>query len=53
MHVFDNDPAGFEWVDCNDNGASTISLLRKSETPKDTVLVVCNFTPCAARWDTA
>ena len=45
MHVLDNDPAGFEWVDCNDNATSTISLLRKSETPKDTVLVVCNFTP--------
>jgi 1,4-alpha-glucan branching enzyme len=45
LHVFDNDPAGFEWVDCNDNAASTISLLRKSENPQDTVLVVCNFTP--------
>ena len=45
MHVFDNDPAGFEWVDANDNANSTISLLRKSESPQDTVLVVCNFTP--------
>jgi 1,4-alpha-glucan branching enzyme len=45
MHVFDTDPAGFEWVDCNDNAASTISLLRKSDSPQDTVLVVCNFTP--------
>jgi 1,4-alpha-glucan branching enzyme len=45
MYVFDNDSAGFEWVDCNDNAASTISLLRKSETPQDTVLVTCNFTP--------
>ena len=45
MHMLDTDPAGFEWVDCNDHAASTISLLRKSETPKDTVLVVCNFTP--------
>ena len=45
MHVFDNDPAGFEWVDVNDNLMSTISLLRKSENVGDTVLVVCNFTP--------
>jgi 1,4-alpha-glucan branching enzyme len=45
LHVFDNDPAGFEWVDVNDNANSTISLLRKSESPKDTVLVACNFTP--------
>jgi 1,4-alpha-glucan branching enzyme len=45
LHVLDNDPAGFEWVDCNDNAASTISLLRKSERPEETVLIVCNFTP--------
>jgi 1,4-alpha-glucan branching enzyme len=45
MHVFDCDPAGFEWVDANDAENSTISLLRKSRDPKDTLLVVCNFTP--------
>jgi 1,4-alpha-glucan branching enzyme len=45
MHVFDNNPAGIEWIDCNDTATSTISLLRKSENPRDTVLIVCNFTP--------
>jgi 1,4-alpha-glucan branching enzyme len=45
MHVLDNNPAGFEWVDANDSATSTVSLLRKSENPQDTVLVVCNFTP--------
>jgi 1,4-alpha-glucan branching enzyme len=45
MHVLDNSPAGFEWVDANDNITSTISLLRKSENPQDTVLAVFNFTP--------
>ena len=45
LHLLDNSSAGFEWVDCNDNLTSTISLLRKSESPKDTVLIVCNFTP--------
>jgi 1,4-alpha-glucan branching enzyme len=45
MHVLDNSPAGFEWVDANDNATSTVSLLRKSENPQDTVLVICNFTP--------
>jgi 1,4-alpha-glucan branching enzyme len=45
LHVLDNNPAGFEWVDCNDNLTSTISLLRKSENPRDTVLIACNFTP--------
>ena len=45
LHVLDNNAAGFEWVDCNDNLTSTISLLRKTESPKDTVLIACNFTP--------
>jgi 1,4-alpha-glucan branching enzyme len=45
LHVFDNDPAGFEWVDVNDSMLSTISLLRKSEKAEDTVLAVFNFTP--------
>jgi 1,4-alpha-glucan branching enzyme len=45
MHWFDNDPRGFEWVDCNDAPASIVSLLRKSESPDESVLVVCNFTP--------
>jgi 1,4-alpha-glucan branching enzyme len=45
LHELDNDPAGFEWVDCNDANTSVVSLLRKGKSPKDTVLVVCNFTP--------
>jgi 1,4-alpha-glucan branching enzyme len=45
LHLLDNNAAGFEWVDCNDNLTSTISLLRKSESARETVLIVCNFTP--------
>jgi 1,4-alpha-glucan branching enzyme len=45
MHWFDNDPRGFEWVDCNDAPASIVSLLRKGETEDDDLLVACNFTP--------
>jgi 1,4-alpha-glucan branching enzyme len=45
LHELDTDPAGFEWVDCNDTVASVISLLRRSKSAKDTILVVCNFTP--------
>jgi 1,4-alpha-glucan branching enzyme len=45
LHYFDNDPAGFEWLDCNDALASVISLLRKGKTPDDVVLAVFNFTP--------
>ena len=45
LHWFDNDPQGFEWVDCNDAPASVVSLLRKGKDGENPVLVVCNFTP--------
>lgn len=45
LHWFDNDPRGFEWVDCNDAPASIVALLRKGKSPEDAVLVICNFTP--------
>jgi len=45
MHEQDADPAGFEWVDCNDSLNSVVSLLRKGKSPDETILVICNFTP--------
>ncbi|HVO81218.1 MAG TPA: 1,4-alpha-glucan branching protein GlgB [Terriglobales bacterium] len=45
LHQLDTDPAGFEWVDCNDSATSVLSLLRKAHSPQETVLIVCNFTP--------
>jgi 1,4-alpha-glucan branching enzyme len=45
MHEIEVDPHGFEWVDCNDAPMSVISLVRKSKSPRDTILVACNFTP--------
>ena len=45
LHWFDNDPQGFEWVDCNDAPTSVISLLRKGKTANNSVLIACNFTP--------
>jgi len=45
LHWFDNDPKGFEWIDCNDAPASVISLLRKGKEGENPILVVCNFTP--------
>jgi 1,4-alpha-glucan branching enzyme len=45
LHELDSEPAGFEWIDCNDAPMSVISLLRKGKSPRDTVLVACNFTP--------
>ena len=45
LHWFDNDPKGFEWVDCNDAPMSVISLLRKGKAGENPILIACNFTP--------
>jgi 1,4-alpha-glucan branching enzyme len=45
LHELDCEPAGFEWIDCNDAEASVISLLRKGKSTGDMILVACNFTP--------
>ncbi len=38
---------GFRWVDFRDWEKSAVSFLRFAENPRDTLLVVCNFTPMA------
>ncbi|MDE3178220.1 MAG: 1,4-alpha-glucan branching protein GlgB [Acidobacteriota bacterium] len=45
LHELDFDPAGFEWINCTDSAASTLSYLRKGSVTGDLILVVCNFTP--------
>jgi len=38
-------PEGFEWIDSSDTDKSIICFVRKSSTPLDMSIVVCNFTP--------
>lgn len=45
LYQKDSDPIGFEWINCMDSERSVISFLRKNGNDKDTILVVCNFTP--------
>ena len=45
LYKGDVTPEGFEWIDCNDMASSVISLIRKSLSSTDIMLVVCNFTP--------
>ncbi len=45
LHARDHDPEGFDWVDANDSRQSTLSLLRRSGDPNESVLAVFNFTP--------
>ena len=45
MHELDNQPGGFEWIDCTDVGASVLSFVRKGKTTKERVVGILNFTP--------
>ena len=45
LHLKDCDPSGFEWVDASDAMQSALVFMRHGASPKDQVLVVCNFTP--------
>jgi 1,4-alpha-glucan branching enzyme len=45
LHQIDFDPAGFQWIDCNDADGGVVSFLRRAKNPEDCILVACNFTP--------
>jgi 1,4-alpha-glucan branching enzyme len=45
LHQVDFDPAGFRWIDCNDNENSVVSLVRYARDRSDHVVMVFNFTP--------
>jgi 1,4-alpha-glucan branching enzyme len=49
LHQLDCKPEGFEWIEGDANEESLFIWLRKSADPKDTVLVVSNFTPVERR----
>ncbi|HXG54336.1 MAG TPA: 1,4-alpha-glucan branching protein GlgB [Vicinamibacterales bacterium] len=44
LHELDFDPAGFQWIDCDDRENSVISFIRRSSTG-ECVLAILNFTP--------
>ncbi|HUZ47439.1 MAG TPA: 1,4-alpha-glucan branching protein GlgB [Terriglobia bacterium] len=45
LHQLDLDPAGFEWIDCNDSDYSTLTFIRKGQSGRELIVVACNFTP--------
>ena len=45
LHEEDFDPAGFRWIDCNDNENSVLSIVRYARDRRDSVVMVFNFTP--------
>jgi len=45
LFVRDHDPEGFDWIDPDDSRRSTLTFLRRSYAPEETLLAVFNFTP--------
>jgi 1,4-alpha-glucan branching enzyme len=44
LHERDDDPGGFQWIDCHDADQSVVSFERRAKNEHDQVVVVCNFT---------
>ena len=44
LHELDNQPGGFEWIDCTDAANSVICCLRRSKGD-DVIVMAFNFTP--------
>jgi 1,4-alpha-glucan branching enzyme len=47
LHEVDFDPAGFQWIDCNDSDNSVVSLIRRSKDGMEFLVAAVNFTPVA------
>lgn len=45
LYALDDDPRGFAWINPNDANRSLLSFERRGPAEKDTLLVICNFTP--------
>jgi 1,4-alpha-glucan branching enzyme len=45
LYEFAFSDRGFEWIDYSDRENSVIVFMRKGEDSKDSLIVVCNFTP--------
>jgi 1,4-alpha-glucan branching enzyme len=45
MYERDTEPGGFEWMNADDSDRSIFSFVRWSESGKNNLLFICNFTP--------
>ena len=45
LHEIDFDPAGFQWIDCNDSENSVVSFIRRAKDGRDFLVAIANFTP--------
>ena len=45
LYEVDYEPGGFQWIDCNDNENSVISLIRRARNRSHPTVAVFNWTP--------
>nr|WP_205176220.1 1,4-alpha-glucan branching enzyme [Bacillus pakistanensis] len=45
LFELDHRSDGFEWIDVNNVSQQIFSFIRKSESPEDFVVIICNFSP--------
>ncbi len=45
LHEVDFEPAGFQWIDCNDSDNSVVSFIRRARDSRNFVTAIVNFTP--------
>ena len=45
LYEYDSSPEGFNWISVNDANRSIVSYETNAKNEKDTLVVVCNFTP--------
>ncbi len=43
LYLYDEKREGFEWIDDRDYSHNTLSFVRKSDNPAESIYVVCNF----------
>lgn len=47
LYELDHDWNGFQWVNANDDERSIFSFIRRNPTGKQSLLIICSFTPVA------
>jgi 1,4-alpha-glucan branching enzyme len=45
MYKKDDEPEGFQWINCSDRANNIVSFVRKTDKPEETLLFICNFAP--------
>ena len=45
LHIFDNAPEGFSWIECHDHEQTVLAFRRHGTEASNDLFVVCNLTP--------